>query len=129
MEKARISSHAAAVRAAIADGDVCPVCGGVYHGATEHCGDDTSVTEAKATADSAAAEVKRAEDALAEVKRFHAQASDSYSRTDGEVREKKEYIVYIDDKLTATKVAPEIYKALAIALKNARDILFIRLSY
>ena len=120
LEKARLSSHAAAVRAAIADGEVCPVCGGVYHGGIEH-GDDGSVAEAKAAADEAAAEVKKAEDALAEIKRFHAQAADGYSRADGEIREKKDYIAAIDQKLTATKVEPEVYKALAVALKNAKE--------
>ncbi len=120
LEKARLSSHASAVREAINVGDVCPVCGGIYHGGGE-CGDDGSVAEAKAAADKAAADVKKAEDALAEIKRFREQTAENYDRKDGEIRDKKAEIAAVDEKIAATHVEPEVYKAFAVALKKAKE--------
>ncbi len=119
LEKARLSSHAAAVREAINVGDVCPVCGGIYHGG--ECNDDSSVAEAKAAADKAAADVKKAEDALSEVKHSREHAAEEYNRIDGEVRDRSDKIAEIGEKIDATNVEPEIYKALAVALKNAKE--------
>ncbi|MCH5161490.1 MAG: SMC family ATPase [Clostridiales bacterium] len=120
LEAARLKSHAAAVREAINEGDTCPVCGGIYHGGGEHC-DDGAVVAAKQEADRAEQAVRIAEEAFGEIKRFHEQAAESYNRIDGQMREMHADIGALDDKIMSTRVNPDVYKALAIAMKDARE--------
>lgn len=84
LTRAQTGSYAAAIRAELSDGAICPVCGGAYHGG---CENDTDVAARKAELDKATekrseldGEKQRAERACEKVKGDLERAADELER-------------------------------------------------
>ncbi len=119
---AQMCSHAAAVRAELHEGDVCPVCGGKYSGAAAEL--DADVEKRKTENVAAAEKLKIAQQREINAVKLSDRASVDYDNLDREKRSAENELIGISDKLRATKVEPvayaEIFTALAAA-KSAAD--------
>lgn len=116
--RAQTGSHAAAIRAELGDGDVCPVCGGVYHGGYE-CGADVDRCKSeleKATAKKLETdgEKQRAERACEKVKGDLERAADELERVSAAVAD-------TDARLEKSAVT-DAHGELAALLDNARAL-------
>ncbi len=117
LEKARLGSHAAAVAAELADGDACPVCGGIYHGRACADGD---VEAKKKEYEKASAGVKTAQETFWQTEKKLELARADYSRAcDGSVEFEKK-LSELDEKLTETRVDENVYSELLSALEKAK---------
>lgn len=132
---ARLCSHAAAVRAELCDGDVCPVCGGKYSGGVES--GDTDVDKRKAEAEQAKAELKKAEQAKADCAKHSDRAKSEYEGFSTALKAAQSELEQTEQKMRETFVVPEIYnklialtdesKAAAEAVQSSADVLARRL--
>lgn len=115
---AQLGSHAAAVRAELHAGDVCPVCGGKYDGA-EH-GGDTDVAARKAEHASAAEALKQASDRLIECDKHLEKAKNDYGHIVGSTDEAARALEKLDGDIREMRVDGEAYAELAKILQKAR---------
>lgn len=115
---AQTGSHAAAVRAELADGDVCPVCGGVYR-VGGGCEISVDVEACKAEL----AETKRALAAAEKVAQAAAQqlgtAKVDFDNTDNALKEMTGEIADIDERLKNSGYSSELNGRLTEAAKSA----------
>lgn len=116
---ARTGSHAAAVRGELHDGDVCPVCGGVYKsgGVAESGGD---VEKCKTELEGARAALKAAEKREADGNKHTDIAKADYEREDKAVKAADDEIAETERKIKETRVDKAAYAQMLDALTAAR---------
>ncbi len=118
LDRATLCSHAAAVRAELSSGDICPVCGGVYDG---HGGAPIGdVEQCKIAHAAAVAAVKAATDELNSVQKLLESAKNDYDRADGERNAAEVKIKELSEKANGTGVRPEIYAEMSAAIGKAK---------
>ena len=114
---AQTHSHAAAVRAELKDGDVCPVCGGAYHIGGGAIG--ANVEECKAAVEAAKKELTEAQTkAVAAAKRLGETKVD-FDRTDGELNEATAELNAIDEQIKSSGYSAELNATLIQKAKSA----------
>lgn len=115
--KAQVHSHAAAVAAELADGDTCPVCGGVYHGASRTEAGDV---EAKKRERDAAAEKKRdAEKQVSALEKLVDSAKLKYEQFDETAKSARAERETKEQELEALCVDGDLYVGVLTILERA----------
>lgn len=115
---AQLAFRAAAVRAELKDGDVCPVCGGKFCGYAD--GGDCDVEQKKYERDSAVAALKDAEDKESELVKFSDKAKEELERAQRDADEAQKSLAAADTKMAETRVQPSEYNAMLTALSSAK---------
>lgn len=118
LAQAQLGSHAAAVRAELHAGDVCPVCGGKYDG-PENCG-DTDVAARKAEHAAAAENLKHAVERLAVCEKHLEKAKNDYGHMTELVRSAERELDKLDGAIKELRVDGAAYAELSDILQNAR---------
>ncbi len=114
---AQLGSHAAAVRAELHAGDVCPVCGGTFDGA-EH-GGDADVQARKAEHAAATERVKKSRDRLTECEKHLEKANNDYGHFNDLAEKAKRELGELDCAIKAMRVDGAAYAELADVLQKA----------
>ena len=115
---AQLGSHAAAVRAELHDGDVCPVCGGRYDGS--HDVGDTDVEKRKSELETAKAELKRIEAERADTVKLSDRAKSDYENHDNSIKQQQHELEDTEKKIVETCVLPEVYDRLTACLDGCK---------
>lgn len=117
LDRAQLCSHAAAVRAELCAGDICPVCGGVYNGGEA---EDTDVERCKRMQAEAAAQCKAVEEREAELSRLCDKVKSEYMRAKSELDAQSAALSETDEKLAESRVDPSAYADMARAVASAK---------
>lgn len=115
---AQMNFSAAAVRAELKAGDVCPVCGGTYCGYAG--GGDCDVERKKAECEKAVATLKEAESKESEIVKFSDKAKDDLERAQRDADEARKSLADTDRKMAETCVQPSAYDGMLTALDTAK---------
>lgn len=115
---AQTGSHAAAVRAELCDGDVCPVCGGVYRDGS-HVENDTDVEKRKAELEKAKKRAEEITEKISAVRRTSDLAKSDLERASDAVRQAEEQIAELDGRMQRARVT-EAHAELISILDVAR---------
>ncbi|MCH5155742.1 MAG: SMC family ATPase [Clostridiales bacterium] len=118
LSAAQLHSHAAAVRAELHAGDVCPVCGGKYDG-THEIG-DTDVERAKAELEKANNRLKEIEKARTECNKHCDRAKADYDNLDKSILSAERELQDAERKMQETCVVPDVYKVLTEILDECK---------
>lgn len=118
LTQAQLHSHAAAVRAELHDGDVCPVCGGEYRGGNTL--GDADVEKCKAESDRANKELETATAKENECVKHLDRVKSDYSRESGECKDLTDAVAAVEAEIASTRVDPKIYEKLFELLDVAK---------
>ncbi|MDE7464423.1 MAG: SMC family ATPase, partial [Clostridiales bacterium] len=118
LSAAYLASHAAAISAELHDGDVCPVCGGTYHGGAH---DGADVEAKKKEKDEAESARKKAEAHVVEQEKLVERSKLDYGRISREAEENREKAKDFEKQATATGVVPDVYNEMTAALERAKS--------
>ena len=118
LNAAQLCSHAAAVRAELRDGDVCPVCGGTFTGGGS--AGDTDVEKRKRECETAKVELDKATESEAKLINTVNRAKADYEHIDGEARDLDERLKQMQGRIAQTGVQPDVYNKVMDLLAKAK---------
>lgn len=121
LNAALVCSHAAAVRSELNAGDVCPVCGGVYGGATGENAADSDTEKYKALLASAESELKRVQHEKVECDKHLERAKTEYENTNNGCNKMKAEIDELEKLLADSCVNPDVYTRLMALLFESKS--------
>ena len=120
LSAAQLASHAAAVRSELHDGDVCPVCGGAYHGGDE--GESDDVEAKKRELEGVEKKLKAETTRKSECEKYTDMAKADYSRADGDKKAAEREKSELEEKIKNIGVVPELYEKLKAALDRLKSV-------
>lgn len=110
VEKAQLNSYAAAVRAELSAGDICPVCGGVVGDHAPEC--SAQLDEAKAALNNATERLKKAQDARTKLSEYLTSAKSEQSAKSKQAEAARAELDELSSQMAATCVQPQAYDEL-----------------
>lgn len=119
LNEARLCSHAAAVRAELHSGDVCPVCGGTFTGGGST--DTADVEKCKRECENAQAELNKATASEVECAKHCELAKSEFNHLDDEVHALDGQIAELSERIASAKVEPSVYKNVIDLLVKAKE--------